>query len=405
MFNHHTFAHISKQFVNKIYMIKQLFFFLFTFSILSAQKTIKVIDAETNSPIASARILSINAAFYTNEEGKANVTEEGASYDISKQGYQTQRVNNLSSTIALKPSYKDIEEVKIIDVNIADLLHEVQKRYSRNFNDRPIVYDITVKQKMTRDLKLYFLLIADEKLWRADGAYNLKYGLTQQIDKIEQVQLTKLKYFKTSAKEDDDYSKESETQKSQDGIGGGYMNYFLFKLQNFVRMKGSKVTGRLLTENGDEQEIYYHINTLTGIDLSGLITYNKADKAITKIDMDFDQSHYPAQTLKRKDGTEYKYQLGNGKWTLEYYKSGKYYYPSLVSQYGSGFNSTYGDVTHEIVTNKEIIFHKFEEGNKNGLPNKLDRTKPIWQMKETVASSDSNNTLLTKEEQEFINQK
>src|ERR1700750_926047 len=139
-------------------------FMILFFGLFSAQK-LKVVDSENGKPISHARVILNNQMVYTNEDGFAPVAEDVKDFEISASGYQKKKVSNFNSLIKLTPTYKKIEEIKIVSIDIRKLLKDVSKNYHKRYYSEPSVYDAIYKERRVDNNKLYFLVIAETKLW------------------------------------------------------------------------------------------------------------------------------------------------------------------------------------------------------------------------------------------------
>ncbi|RTZ46392.1 carboxypeptidase regulatory-like domain-containing protein [Chryseobacterium arthrosphaerae] len=102
-----------------------LLFILF-FGVFHSQQ-LKVVDAESGSPVPNARILLKDQIVYTNEDGIAPVSSDAPAFEVSASGYQKAEVRNFSPQIKLKPLYKDIGEIKIVNVDVKKIFEDVAK--------------------------------------------------------------------------------------------------------------------------------------------------------------------------------------------------------------------------------------------------------------------------------------
>lgn len=168
-------------------------------------------------------------------------------------------------------------------------------------------------------------------------------------------------------------------------------------------MKKSVTTGRLIYENGDEQEISFSVKTDENLLYKGKINYNEKDKAITYYEMSFSQSKFLPEKLKDENGKEYSRQLGDGTVLFEFYKNGEKYVPSKVSVVAEGFKTITDTKTFEFRSAREIIFRNFKATEAKGVENPVEIYKSFWN--KMKVSDDKGEILLSKEEEQFINEK
>ena len=77
--------------------------------------------------------------------------------------------------------------------------------------------------------------------------------------------------------------------------------------------------------------------------------------------------------------------------------------PSKVSVVAEGFKTITDTKTFEFRSAREIIFKNFQETDKKGLENPVKINQAYWN--NLKISDDKGEIILTKEEQEFINEK
>ena len=135
----------------------------------------------------------------------------------------------------------------------------------------------------------------------------------------------------------------------------------------------------------------------------GRITYNKKDKAITYYEMNFRQSNFPPEKMKDENGKEYFRQRGDGTIIYDFYKNGEKYVPSKVSVVAEGFKTITDAKTFELRSAREIIFKNFQPTEAKGVENPVEIYKPFWN--KMKVSEDKGEVLLSKEEEQFINEK
>lgn len=377
-----------------------ILFLLFCNSFLFAQK-IKIIDSETSNPIANARIITGNQVYYSNDDGFVLLPEKSENMEISATGYQAGKNKNHTSVISLKPLYKDIDEVKIVSVDFQKILKDVADNYSDVYYDKPVIYDVEIKQKSFENNELKLLMIADGKFWSKDGKYYPKDAFNDKFDRFVQLQINYLRYLKTEPSQNK--IREKKPKFSHDNIGDLFLSFELSRTHRFSKMRNAKVSGRLLYENGDEQEISYSIKTDSSLVYKGKFTYNKADKAISHFEIDFTQNKFEPIIYKDENGKEFKRQLGDGIISFDYYKKDGKYFPSKISFKMKGFKTITENQTFDYGSSKEFIFKSFEKTDKNGLENPVKINQAYWL--NLKISDDKGDVLLSKEEQEFIDEK
>ncbi|AYZ12452.1 carboxypeptidase regulatory-like domain-containing protein [Chryseobacterium arthrosphaerae] len=377
-----------------------LLFILF-FGVFHSQQ-LKVLDAESGSPVPNARILLKDQIVYTNEDGIAPVSNDAPAFEVSASGYQKAEVRNFSPQIRLKPLYKDIGEIKIVNVDVKKIFEDVAKNYHKRYYNAPSLYDVVYKEKSFDNSKLFFLVIAEAKLWASDNMYNFKQGLRKDYDEILQMQLNNVKYLKNIKSDSIFTGKTNEF--SHEYLGNFFLNFELYRELQHLKMKETKCTGRLIFEEGNEQLITFKISSANGVHMNGEFKYNTADKAITYFETHYFQENYPVVQRKTTDGKTFDYKLGDASLIFDFYKKNGSYIPAMTRLEGDKFTSYYNDETHVRKFSREMVYNTFTPSDKKGLDPKVDFKISIWN-NDTVKENKVNTTLLSEEEKAFVNGK
>ncbi|WDF48414.1 hypothetical protein PQ459_08030 [Chryseobacterium sp. KACC 21268] len=382
--------------------MKRILFIFLQFPILFlAQQKVQILDSETSKPIPNARIISNQNVYYSNDDGFILLPENNDKQEISAIGYLSETVKNYKPTISLKPKYQNIDEVKIVSIDIKKILKDVSDNYSKIYYDQPQLYDITIKQRAFENNQMKLLMIADGKFWSKDGTYYPKEAINNRFDNFVQLQLDDLRYLKSETYENKIKVKKQNT--TQDNIGDLFLSFELFRTLRFAELKRSKTSGKLLDDNGTEQDISFLIKLDSTHIYKGRILYNKIDKAITHFDLHFNQSSTKPLSLKDEDGVEYLRQLGDGILSFDYYKNGDRYVPSKIGFAVEKLKTYVGDKIYEKRSAREIIFKNFAKSTSEGVQNPVKINQDYWQ--DLKMSNDKGEILLSKEEEEFINEK
>ena len=372
---------------------------LILFSVSIQAQKLQVLDAENGKPLFNARIIIQDQILYTNDDGFAPVESTAANIEVSAVGYNKVNLALYKSTIKLKPSVRELDEVKIRSVDLKSLFEDLHQNYNKRYYDKPSVYDITYKSKSFNNDQLFFMVITEAKLWTKSNSYNYKDGIRKKYDDILQIQLNNVKY-KKEAKSDALFNAKTNDFNHAD-MGDYFFSFEVSRILGNMKLKESKSSGKILAEDGDEQLIKVKVKPETGIIIEGEFKYNKADKAITFFSMNYQQAGYKPYNRTNTDGKEFQYQLGDVLVTYEFYKKNGTYLPSMKRKEGSKFYVIYEDKKDERKAVTEIIYNTFRESTKKGLENRVDFSKSIWE--NILVKDDKENTiLLSKEEQEFV---
>lgn len=377
------------------------FLFVFLSAVFSAQK-IQIVDAENSQPIANARILLSNQLLYTNEDGFAPVDENSKDFEVSASGFKKEKMKNFSSVIKLHPAFKDIEEVKIVSVDIKKLFEDVFKNYQKRYYEEPSLYDVVIKQKSLDNGKLQFMAISEAKLWSKTNWYNYKDGYNKRYDDILQLQLNNVKYLKRTDSDSVFFAQVGGLR--HETMGQYYLNFELDRTLRSLKLAKSKYSGTLISEEGDEQLISFKMKIENGSSITGSVRYNKIDKVITFFEVNYDLEEIATRKLVATDGREFSIKGGQATITYDFYKKDGVYLPALTRTSGDNYTYFYNNETHVKSWMREIVYNNFSKSDKKGLDPKVDFTKSIWE-NIPVKEDKESTVLLSKEEQEFINQK
>ncbi|WP_157761329.1 hypothetical protein [Chryseobacterium camelliae] len=360
----------------------------------------KIVDAENLNPIKNARILKDNKVYYTNDDGLVLIPEKFQNFEVSAPNYQNQKIENYTSEIRLKPFYKTIDEIKMVNVNIKDIFENVLKNYAKIYYDQPSLYDIVYKQKNYYDNKLNFLVIADGKLWTKTNQYNYKEGFRKNFDNILQLQLNNIRYLKKTNR--DSLFSGRTNEFSHEIIGNYFFNYELSRLIGALKAADKKIFGTVVSQEGYNQFINFKISKKNGTAISGNFTYNTSNGGMSRFEVTYDQSDFPIMKKKAADGKEYDYKMGIASLMFDFYlKDGKYI-PSRYNFKGDNFLMIMDNKTLTRKFEKQIIYNVFTPSNNDGLDSKIDFTKDFW---DNIPTNDKKTDplLLSEEEANFLN--
>lgn len=382
--------------------MKQVYLLFIFISSFSLAQQLRVVDAESGNAISNARVIVEEKVVYSNDDGYAIVGKDVANIVISAIGYQSENMKVYQDIVRLKPTIKDIQEVKIVKIDVKPIFEEVLRNYSRIYYPKPSLYEVDFKQKSFDNEKLNFLVISNGKIWTKSNFFNFKDAIRNRENEIMQFQFDGVKFLR-NIKSDSIFSgKTAET--SNEKLGNFFMNFELIRVIRIMRDNQTKYSGTLLSEDQDEQLISFKTNSNEGVKLDGEMRFNKKDRAITYLAVTHLQEEYPNVKRKTTDGEDYDFKLGDVTITFEFYKKDRYYIPSFNKIEGSGFTIFYKNETHVKKFSREIIYKTFSASTKNGLDSSNDFDGSYW---DGLPIKDNKETtvLLSKEEQEFINKK
>ena len=364
-------------------------------------KKVKIADAETGAAIPNARIILADQIFYSNDDGFISLPKEAKQFEVSVAGYETLKSAKQQSTINLKPLYNDIDEIKIISIDIKKIFKEVSKNYADKYYDKPAIYDITFRQKSFENNQMKLLMVADGQYWTRDGSFNGKEAFHKKFDNFVQMQIDNLRYLKSEKR---DFDIKVKPQKGHNQfIGNLFFNYELHRIISLINQRKAVTSARVLYEDENHQEISFKVKTDVNLIYIGTVIYNKLDRVITHYQMIFEQKNHEPREYRDETGEIYKFQYPDGIFTFDFYKSGEKYVPSKTSINYEGSKYMQGDRSFEYRSSREIIYKNFKPSDENGLKKPVEISEPFWE--NMKVSDDKGFVDLSQEEQNFINEK
>ena len=382
-------------------MKQLLLVLLFSSCAVLSQKLKKttIVDSETGLTIPNARIILTDQIYYSNDDGSISLPKDAKNFEVSISGYETLNTSEISDILKLKPLYKDIDEIKIVSIDIKKIFKEVSKNYSDKYYDKPAIYDITFWQKSFENNQMKLLMVADGQYWTRDGSFNGKEAFHKKFDNFVQMQIDNLRYLKSEKR---DFDIKVKPQKGyNEFIGNLFFNYELHRIISLSNQRKAVTSARVLYEDENHQEISFKVKTDVNLIYTGTVIYNKLDRVITHYQMIFEQKNHEPREYRDETGEIYKFQYPDGIFTFDFYKNGEKYVPSRTSINYEGSKYMQGDRSFEYQSSREIIYKKFKTSDSNGVKNPVEINEPFWtNMK---VSDDKGFINLSKEEQDFLN--
>lgn len=377
--------------------------YLIFVSCISGQSytTIKVIDKENSKPISNARFLCGNEIFYTNDDGNVLVSSGTKEAIISANSYEEVKVILPLGVVKLKPTYKEIEEVIIQNIDAKKIIKEVLKDYNKNYLVSTTVYSGTYSSKTYVDGKTQSLLIANINLW----TLNNKFDYRRKYDDFIQLNLNDLRYYKTIT-DGENYPYSVKGQQKKEDIMSFVSRFFLYN--QLFRMnydtKYLKISGKILNKKGDIQEIFFKSDFVKkeGLTFEGTFLYNKKQNVITYLKVD------QLQTItirKYKNNFDEDISFNTSKYTIEYDmgEENEKYFPTRINMDYVG-DIEYKNQKLPFYQTKQYIFRTHQKSDKKGLINRIDFNKKLFENLPTKEVKGSE-ILLSLEEQKFIDER
>lgn len=387
-------------------MTKFFILFLFLSAVFfNAQKStlVKITDDEKQA-IQNARIILPDKVIFSNDEGLISIPNSAENFEVSAPNFESKILNKVSGIVILKPLYKNIDEVSLLSIDINKIFKEVWKNYDNAYNVEPSLYDIVYKSKSYDNNKLYFTTISDGKWWTKNNKYNWKSGFNKRYDDFLQIKFENARSLNI-VKSDSIFAGQA-SEFSHESFGKYFFNFELSRVMTMAKAKDAKVTAFILNESEGFQTIKVSIKRPLKSQNTIILVYDKKNKAIASYDAQYIQNGYPAYKRKTSDGRDYDFKLGDVKISYSFYlKNGKYI-PSLYSFSGDDFIVIENNITHNRKFSTQITYNTFKPiGNDFVLEGKIEPDGDWWKNVPKNKDNLSALNVLTKEEQEFLNQK
>ena len=378
-------------------------FTLFTFFLTYSQSyiNVKVVDSESNTPISQAKIISDNAIFYSNDDGNVLIPSQGKDIFVSAISYQEIRAKLPLSEIKLSPIYRNIDEVEIKPIDAKNIIEKVLYYYDKNYLVKSTLYNGTYKEKSYIDNSIHKLLVADINLWTLNNKFNYK---KDNMDTFVQMNLNDIRFYKTR-KNEPNYPFSLKGSQDKNDIKAFVQRFFLYNqlyLMSYYT-KDLKISGRIINETGDVQEISFKSENMPDEVLyyEGKMVYNKKDNAIIYLEVNHIQPK-AIRSFKNNLDEDLETNTTNFKVSYDFIKENGKYVPAMISMDYIA-NVIYNSNTYPMVQSKQFIFRTHQESNKKGIGNKIDLSKNITDNIPTKEVKESK-ILLSNEEQQFIDE-
>ena len=367
-------------------------------SLLQAQ-TIEftVLDATTKLPISNVEIYytnSINGTI-TNEEGKAKIALENDTLTLSHIGYTTKKnftdKTFAKATIYLNPQEIQLEEVVLYNFDLKKKVKYVLDNYFKLYDTKAKIVECTYREKMIRNDTLRRLYQIQLDWWSKNYVYQLKEPLNKNV----QIHLKNTDYSKISNLED---GTNSAFFKPTFIFQYLHLNPYLVFLYNAKNIQIKKVEKdkehTIVTFDSDiisNKEIIQFANSV--------IYFDNTTNAIKRIA--FTQKPINGEGVSEKKKIPYKTINNKGTWELTFTS---YNNKLLFSSFTAKMSCMFQYENKQDYVNIEQSFLRTGTQNKHiKKEDRIDVEKPFFEYV-TPHKQGEAKFLLTKEEQDFINQ-
>jgi len=384
--------------------MKTLFLILlFTTTTLHAQVAeLTLFDATTHKAIPNAEVYYTNTlnGTITNEEGKAKITVENDTLTISHIGYATKKIftdNSFSkATVYLKPQEIQLDEVVLYNFDLKKKVKYVLDNYFKLYDTKAKILECTYREKMIRNDTLTRLYQVQLDWWSKTYRYT---SFKQPLEKLLQIRLKNIDYSKMLS-EDEVAARSVHLERTP-----MFMYLFVNTYLSFIDQFGENIEIKKVEKSKDVTKVTFNADIVINKKLvlkleKSVLVFDNTTNAVRKVI--FNDIHRGTKDkVSEKTNKPYKSITDNYRLelTLTDYK-GKL----LFSSY---YVRLIGAVEYKGKRDKLFFEHSFlRTGVQNKHIKKEDRIDIQKSFHEYITPHKQGEAkfLLTKEEQDFINQ-
>ena len=375
-----------------------VFILLFTATALHAQVAeLTLLDASTKQPIPNVEVYYANSlnGTITNEEGKLRITVENDTLTLSHIGYETKKIFTdktfTKATIYLNPQEIQLDEVVLYNFDLKKKVKYVIDNYFKLYDTKTKILECTYREKMIRNDTLRRLYQIQLDWWSKNYVYQPKEPLNKNV----QIHLKNTDYSKISNLED---GTNSAFFKPAFIFQYLHLNPYLVFLYNAKNIQIKKVEKdkehTIVTFDSDiisNKEIIQFANSV--------IYFDNTTNAIKRIA--FTQKPINGGGVSEKKKIPYKTINNKGTWELTFTS---YNNKLLFSSFTAKMSCMFQYENKQDYVNIEQSFLRTGIQNKHiKKEDRIDVEKPFFEYV-TPHKQGEAKFMLTKEEQDFINQ-
>ena len=384
--------------------MKTLFLILlFTTTALPAQVAeLTLLDASTKQPIPNVEAYythSLNGTI-TNEEGKLRIAVENDTLTLSHIGYATKKIFTdktfAKATIYLNPQEIQLDEVVLYNFDLKKKVKYVLDNYFKLYDTKAKILECTYREKFIRNDTLTRLYQVQLDWWSKSYRYT---SFKQPLEKLLQIQLKNIDYSKMLS-EDKVMARSVHLERKP-----MFIYLFVNTYLSFIDQFGENIDIKKVEKNKEVTKVTFNadivINKKLNLKLeNSVLVFDNTTNAVRKVI--FNDIHQGIKDkVSEKTNKPYKSITDNYRLelTLTDYK-GKL----LFSSY---YVRLIGAVEYKGKRDKLFLEHSFlRTGVENKHIKKEDRIDIQKSFHEYITPHKQGEAkfLLTKEEQDFINQ-
>ena len=380
-----------------------LFILLFTATALHAQVAeLTLLDASTKQPIPNVEAYytrSLNGTI-TNDEGKLRITVENDTLTLSHIGYATKKIFTdktfAKATIYLNPQEIQLEEVVLYNFDLKKRVKYVLDNYFKLYDTKAKILECTYREKFIRNDTLTRLYQVQLDWWSKSYRYT---SFKQPLEKLLQIQLKNIDYSKMLSQEE--VAARSVHLERKPMFIYLFVNTYLSLIDQF----GENIDIKKVEKNKEVTKVTFNVDIVINKKLNlklenSVLVFDNTTNAVRKVI--FNDIHQGIKDkVSEKTNKPYKSITDNYRLelTLTDYK-GKL----LFSSY---YVRLIGAIEYKGKRDKLFLEHSFlRTGVQNKHIKKEDRIDIQKSFHEYITPHKQGEAkfLLTKEEQDFINQ-
>ena len=384
--------------------MKTLFLILlFTATALPAQVAeLTLLDVSTKQPIPNVEAYyarSLNGTI-TNEEGKLRITVENDTLTLSHIGYATKKIFTdktfAKATLYLNPQEIQLDEVVLYNFDLKKKVKYVLDNYFKLYDTKAKILECTYREKFIRNDTLTRLYQVQLDWWSKSYRYT---SFKQPLEKLLQIRLKNIDYSKMLS-EEEIAARSAHLERTP-----MFMYLFVNTYLSFINQFGENIDIKKVEKSKDVTKVTFNadivINKKLNLKLeNSVLVFDNTTNAVRKVV--FNDIHQGIKDkVSEKTNKPYKSITDNYRLelTLTDYK-GKL----LFSSY---YVRLIGAVEYKGKRDKLFLEHSFlRTGVQNKHIKKEDRIDIQKSFHEYITPHKQGEAkfLLTKEEQDFINQ-
>ena len=383
--------------------MKTLFLILlFTATALPAQVAeLTLFDATTHKAIPNAEVYYTNTlnGTITNEEGKAKITVENDTLTLSHIGYATKKIFTdktfVKATIYLNPQEIQLEEVVLYNFDLKKKVKYVLDNYKKLYETNAKTLECTYREKFIRNDTLTRLYQVQLDWWFKQYLYIPQETLDKQL---------------AVALKSTDYSHiKNDKNKTTQGAFLEPKNLFQFLYPNsylsFIKYYGENIGIKKVEKNADHTKVTFNADIVIKKELSfkltnSVIYFDNHTNAVKRIIFN-DTKRSVSENVSKESKIPFKSISDNFSLDITFsnYKN-KLLFSSLYVKAKGGIE--YNNKRDNLQTEQSFLRTSITKGQikKN---DRIEVEKPFFEYV-TPHKQGEAKFLLTKEEQDFINQ-